>query len=149
MKKKMIPVTILSLVLILLCVKTYANYKSAVKVNVHGTSGKIECNASIDSNSYVSDNGYAAFKVTVTNYNGSKLTNVPFKYKLTVENNNSTVGNYRFDDSSFSKKLVTDYKTFGASTEESEEFLIEVKADTNVAQTVNYKVTLDCYQINE
>ena len=90
MKKKVLllflVVAIFALIGVPNITKTYSRYNKNVNVNVSTTSAKMICDATIDNpGTYISNDGWAYFKVIVKNYDTSgNITQVPIQYNLTV-----------------------------------------------------------------
>ena len=102
MKKARLLIILVVLVLALFCYtglnQTYSRYKKDIDVNVTTTSADMICDATIDNpGTYISNDGWAYFKVIVKNYDTSgNITKVPIQYNLTVSNQTGSTALYRY-----------------------------------------------------
>ena len=134
--------------------KTYSNYKRGINVNINDTTGKLVCDAELDNpGTYVSNDGWAYFKVIVKNYDTNDvITDVPVEYNLVVKNVNGSGALYRVstgsDVGTFGSTITTSNYQFTPGTKQTKEFIIEVKTEGQAAEDVDFDVDLNCYQIS-
>jgi len=147
-------VTVFALIGIPSLTKTYSRYNKQVNVNVSGTSADIKCDATIDNpGTYISDNGYAYFRIIVKNYDTNEnITTVPIQYNLTVSNQEGSTATYRYLDAAgnsneFASTFTTRNYTFQNVAQQSQVINIEVKTDSATSEDVDFTVDLNCYQM--
>ena len=137
--------------------KTYAKYKKGINVNINDTTGKLVCDATLDNpGTYVSDDGWAYFKVIVKNYNtvddNNVVTDVPVEYYLDITNANSSYALYRVTynntTGSFGSNISTTHTTFAPGVAQTHEYIVEVKTTSQSAEDVDFNVDLNCYQVS-
>lgn len=159
---KKIKIFVLSFILIafvfISCVpdKTFSRYTKNGNVNITTTSADMICDASIDNpGTYISNNGFAYFKVTIKNYNTSgDITEVPIQYNLTVSNQTDSSAVYRYLDTSgnsndFESTFTTKNYAFKIGTKQSQVINVEVKTDSTESEEVDFKVDLNCFQAHK
>ena len=134
--------------------QTFSRYKKEINVNVTTTSADMICDATIDNpGTYISNDGWAYFKVIVKNYNTSgNITKVPIQYTLTVSNQTGSTALYRYLDASgnlsnFSSIITTGNYVFQSGTQQSQSINIEVRTDSTTSEDVDFVVDLNCYQV--
>ena len=136
--------------------KTFSRYTKNGSVNITTTSADMICDATIDNpGTYISNDGWAYFKVTIKNYNTSgDITEVPIQYNLTVSNQTGSSAVYRYlDASGNSNKFESTYTTrnyaFTTGTQQSQVINVEVKTDSMTSENVDFKVDLNCFQVQK
>ena len=160
MKKARLLIILVVLVLALFCYTglnpTYSRYKKDIDVNVTTTSADMICDATIDNpGTYISNDGWAYFKVIVKNYDTSgNITKVPIQYNLTVSNQIGSTALYRYLDAagnsnSFINTFTTRNYTFTTGSQQSQVINIEVRTDSMTSEDVDFAVDLNCYQIQK
>ena len=114
------------------------------------------CDATIDNpGTYISNDGWAYFKVIVKNYDTSgNITKVPIQYNLTVSNQTGSTALYRYLDAagnsnSFINTFTTRNYTFTTGSQQSQVINIEVRTDSMTSEDVDFAVDLNCYQIQK
>lgn len=158
MKKKVLllflVVAIFALIGVPNITKTYSRYNKNVNVNVSTTSAKMICDATIDNpGTYISNDGWAYFKVIVKNYDTSgNITQVPIQYNLTVSNQAGSTALYRYLDASgnsntFSSSFTTRNYIFQPGSQQTQTINIEVRTDSMTSEDVDFNVDLNCYQV--
>ena len=150
MKKKNLVIILLALAIIFAVGKeTYAYYVSRTVVNVKSNSSNVICDAEITEvpNAEKTKLGYSEFKVIVKNHDSSNnITKEPFNYTLNIENNGTTNGVFGYNDTFNQNLEITGQMSNNTSTETG--YIIQVKANSGLQETVNYKVKLSCVQTN-
>lgn len=133
--------------------QTYSRYIKNVSVNVSTTSSDIICDATIDNpGTYISDDGWAYFKVIVKNYDtNNNITKLPVQYYLNVYNQEGYSATYRYLDelgytNEFGSNIVTKNYHFEPNTQDSHVINIEVKTSSLTSENVNFIVDLICSQ---
>ena len=160
MKKVRLLIILVVMVLALFCYyefdKTYSRYRKDIDVSVTTTSADIICDATIDNpGTYISNDGWAYFKVIVKNYDTSgNITKVPVQYNLTISNQAGSNALYRYLDAagtsnSFISTFTTGNYTFTTDSEQSQVIDIEVKTNSTISENVDFEVDLNCYQIQK
>ena len=136
--------------------KTFSRYTKNGSVNITTTSADMICDATIDNpGTYISNDGWAYFKVTIKNYNTSgDITEVPIQYNLTVSNQTGSSAVYRYLDASgnsnnFESTFTTRNYAFTTGTQQSQVINIEVKTDSMTSENVDFKVDLNCFQVQK
>ena len=135
---------------------TFSRYTKSHSVNITTTSADIICDATIDNpGTYISNDGWAYFKVIVKNYNTSgNITPLPIQYNLTVSNQSGSSAVYRYLDASgnmnnFESTFTTRNYTFTTGSRQSQIINIEVKTDSMTSEDVDFLVDLNCYQVQK
>ena len=160
MKKARLLIILVVLVLALFCYtglnQTYSRYKKDIDINVTTTSADMICDAEIDNpGTYISNDGWAYFKVIVKNYDTSgNITKVPIQYNLTVSNQTGSTALYRYLDAAgnsnnFINTFTTRNYTFTTGSQQSQVINIEVRTDSMTSEDVDFAVDLNCYQIQK
>ena len=146
MKRKYVIILLLFIaVFISLGYKTYSYYVTRFNVSVSSESANIICDAEIQPLAEKNMYGYSEFKVVVKNYNDSlNLTKEPFKYIITVENNNSSNGIFGYNNE-FPNNLSIDGTLLNNSRNQNEH-IIQVKSSNGLSENINYKVKVKCVQ---
>ena len=151
MKKKPLFFILLVFAISFIVVKeTYAYYVTNFKVNVSSTSSNVICDAVISdvTSSEKSKLGYSEFKVTIKNYDTSNNVTVePFNYTLSIVNNDNSNGEFGYNNVFNNNLQLTGQMTNDSST--NNEYIIQVKTPSGLSENVNYKVLLNCTQINQ
>lgn len=127
---------------------TYSYYIRRMKVNVTSTGSNVKCDAEIQevSNNEKSIYGYSEFKVVVKNSESNSVTGEPFSYTLTFENETGSDAIFGYNNE-FSQDLsVTGSLTNDQARTNSH--IIQVKSNSGLSETINYKVNLSCVQQN-
>lgn len=134
--------------------QTFSRYRKDINVSVTTTSADMICDATIDNpGTYISNDGWAYFKVIVKNYDTSgNITKVPIQYNLTVSNQTGSTALYRYLDASgnsnsFSSTFTTRNYVFQPGTQQSQVINIEVRTDSMTSEDVDFAVDLNCYQV--
>lgn len=150
MRKEKLIIILLALAMCTIVGKeTYAYYISNMKVNIISTSSEVICDAEITEvpNAEKTKLGYSEFKVIVKNHDSSNnITKEPFNYTLNIENNGTTNGVFGYNDTFNQNLEITGQMSNNTSTETG--YIIKVKANSGLQETVNYKVKLSCVQTN-
>lgn len=156
MKRKIMFSVFLIVIAIILLPVSYAIYSNQSQVSLVTTTGNIICNLSVDTNDAYIENNEVYFLVTVDNFkieNGkTNLTAMDIDYTLTIENNGSSVGLFRYvdDDGNTNitgeENLIITRKIGKKKT--SQQFKVFVTSDTNLKTKVDFKVKLDARQAN-
>ena len=146
-----IPLAILIVMFVGAFDKSYSNYKKKVNININDKTGNLVCDASLDNpGTYVSDDGWAYFKVTIKNFNNEKITEVPLEYNLNITSVNNSNAYYRYSidnyTSEFSPSIITNNYQLPAGTEQTKEIIVEVKTDSNNSSDIDFNVDVNCYQ---
>ena len=136
--------------------KTFSRYTKNGSVNITTTSANMICDATIDNpGTYISNDGWAYFKVIVKNYNTSgTVTQIPIQYNLTVSNRSGSNAVYRYLDASgntnnFESTFTTRNYKFTTGTQQSQSINVEVKTDSMTSENVDFKVDLNCFQVQK
>ena len=148
-KKKVILGLIITTLLTISGSKTYAYYISRTNIEVSSQSSKVICDAEIQEVPSSEKNifGYSEFKVVVKNYdNSNNVSNEPFDYILTIENNNSSNGLFGYNNQFNSQVEIND--SLSNDTQSQKNYSILVKSNDGLASDINYKVKLNCIQSN-
>ena len=158
MKKFIVSVSIIAIVIMLVTFlqdNTYSKFKKGININITDTTGKLVCDATLDNpGTYVSDDGWAYFKVIVKNYDSNDvITDVPVEYYLDIKNSNGSNALYRVttadETSIFMSPLTTSNYLFAAGEKQTNEFIIEVKTGAEDAEDVDFDVDLTCRQVSK
>lgn len=135
---------------------SYSKYKKGVNITTSTTTAELICDATLDNpGTYVSDKGFAYFKVIVKNYDTSNnITKVPMEYNLNITNQDGSDALYRYHDANsntggFLASVTTGNYLFSTSSKQSQEFIVEVRTDSTSIEEVDFSVNLSCYQIAE
>ena len=135
---------------------SYSNYRNDIDVNINSKSADLICDVEIDNpGTYISNDGWAYFKVIIKNYDESgNVTKVPMQYNLTVSNNNGSNAIYRYLDASgnsndFINTFTTRNYKFSSEEKESQVINVEVRTDSMASENVNFAIDLNCYQIEK
>lgn len=158
MKRKLILLSLVVAIFALIGVpnltKTYSRYNKNVNVSVTTTSADMICDATIDNpGTYISNDGWAYFKVIVKNYDTSgNITKVPIQYNLTVSNQTGSTALYRYLDAAgnsntFASTFTTRNYIFQPGGQQSQVINIEVRTDSMTSEDVDFAVDLNCYQV--
>ena len=132
---------------------TYSNYKRGISVNILDTTGGLVCDATLDNpGTYVSDDGWAYFIITARNYDGdNNISDVPAAYSLDITNATGSNALYRVSTGNevglFSSSVTTNTYQFVGGTQQTKDFIVEVKTEGQDAEDVNFNISLNCYQI--
>jgi len=136
--------------------KTFSRYTKNGGVNITTTSANMICDATIDNpGTYISNDGWAYFKVIVKNYNTSgTITQVPMQYNLTISNQTGSNAVYRYLDgagnsNNFEGTFTTRNYSFTTGTQQSQVINVEVKTDSMTSEDVDFKVDLNCFQVQK
>ena len=136
--------------------KTFSRYTKNGGVNITTTSANMICDATIDNpGTYISNDGWAYFKVIVKNYNTSgTITQVPMQYNLTISNQTGSNAVYRYLDgagnsNNFEGTFTTRNYSFTTGTQQSQVINVEVKTDSMTSKDVDFKVDLNCFQVQK
>ena len=136
--------------------KTFSRYTKNGGVNITTTSANMICDATIDNpGTYISNDGWAYFKVVVKNYNTSgTITQVPMQYNLTISNQTGSNAVYRYLDgagnsNNFEGTFTTRNYSFTTGTQQSQVINVEVKTDSMTSEDVDFKVDLNCFQVQK
>lgn len=136
--------------------ESYSKYKKGVNITTSTTTAELICDATLDNpGTYVSDKGFAYFKVIAKNYDSNNnITKVPIEYHLNITNQEGYEASYRYLDasgykSSFLQDQTTNDYTFSTTSKQSQEFIVEVRTDSTSIEEVDFSVNLSCYQIAE
>lgn len=133
---------------------TYSNYKRGINVNVLDTTGRLVCDAILDNpGTYVSDDGWAYFIITARNYDGNgNVSDVPIGYSLDITNATGSNALYKVstgsDVGSFASSVTTNTYQFTGGTQQTKDFIVEVKTNGQEAEDVDFNISLNCYQIS-
>lgn len=148
-RKKIIFILLIATLIIIVGKETYSYYISRFNISINSTTSEVICDAEITevSSSEKSKLGYSEFKVIVKNHDSSNnITKEPFNYTLNIENNGTTNGVFGYNNSFNENLEITGHMLNNTSTET--EYIIQVKANSGLLETVNYKVKLNCIQTN-
>ena len=131
--------------------KTYSNYKKNVNININDTTGNLVCDATLDNpGTYVSDDGWAYFRIIIKNYNSEKISEVPVEYNVNITSTNNANAYYRYsiDDytSEFASSILTNNYQLAADSQQTKEIIVEVKTDSKASDNVGFNVDVNCYQ---
>lgn len=132
---------------------TYSNYKKGINVNIFDTTGGLICDASLDNpGTYVSDDGWSYFILTVRNYdNNGTVSDVPVEYSLDITNATGSNALYRYstgsDVGTFANSVTTNRYQFTPGSMQTRDFIVEVKTNGQDAEDVDFNINLNCYQI--
>lgn len=136
--------------------KTFSRYTKNGGVNITTTSANMICDATIDNpGTYISNDGWAYFKVIVKNYNTiGTITQVPMQYNLTISNQTGSNAVYRYLDgagnsNNFEGTFTTRNYSFTTGTQQSQVINVEVKTDSMTSEDVDFKVDLNCFQVQK
>ena len=150
-----IPIVVLIVMLVnFLEDKTYSNYKKGINVNINDTTGKMVCDSTLDNpGTYVSNDGWAYFIVTVKNYDTEDVTSdVPVEYNINVTNAEGSDALYRIstgtDVGTFADDTTSQNYQFTTGSKQTREFMVEVKTTGQAAEDVDFNVDLNCYQVS-
>lgn len=134
---------------------TYSNYKKGININISDTTGGLICDATLDNpGTYVSDDGWAYFIITVKNYDADNtISDVPVAYSLDITNASGFDALYRVSTGSevglFSSSVTTNRHTFTNTSKQTRDYMVEVKTNGSSAEDVQFNVNLNCYQVAE
>lgn len=136
--------------------KTYSKYKKNINVNINTDSANLICDAEIDNpGTYISTDGWAYFKIIVKNYNTNNIiTQVPIQYNLNITNQDGSSAFYRYLDANgntgdFLSSITTRNYSFTPGSKQSQVINIEVKTNSMISEDVDFKVDLNCYQVEK
>ena len=148
MKKGIIIATLLIVATVFIANKTYSYYIRRMKVNVSSTSSNIKCDAEIQAvdNNEKSIYGYSEFKVVVKNSENSEVTGEPFDYTLTFENETGSDAIFGYNNDFSSNLSITG--SLANDEARTNSHIIQVKSNSGLSETINYKVNLSCVQHN-
>ena len=129
----------------------YSKYKKDVSININDTTGKLVCDATLDNDdTYLSDAGYAYFKVIVKNFDTEKTSQVPVEFNLNITNDTGSNAMYRYsiDDytSGFASSIITSNYQMAAGSQQTAEYIVEVKTEQNESSDVDFNIEVNCYQ---
>ena len=148
MKKGIIIAALLIVATLFIANKTYSYYFRRMNVNVSSTSSDIKCDAEIQT--VASDEksiyGYSEFKVVVKNTESNEVTGEPFTYTLTFENETGSDAIFGYNNEFSSDLSVTG--SLANDQARSNSHIIQVKSNSGLSETINYKVNLSCVQQN-
>ena len=134
---------------------SYSRYTKDVNVNIEDTTGKLICNLEVDDTIYISNKGYAYFKVTIKNYDENEnITNTDIKYQLEIKNKEgaTVTGSYRWlDQYGYSNDVFEEVATtreyeFTKNGKETHLINVEVKTEQDKSEKVDYELNLTCTQ---
>lgn len=148
MKKGIIIAALLIVATLFIANKTYSYYIRRMKVNVSSTGSNIKCDAEIQAvdNNEKSIYGYSEFKVVVKNTESNEVTGEPFTYTLTFENETGSDAIFGYNNEFSSDLSVTG--SLANDQARSNSHIIQVKSNSGLSETINYKVNLSCVQQN-
>ena len=127
---------------------TYSYYINIKNVTVTSNASNIKCDAEIVevSSSEKSIYGYSEFKVVVKNYDEyDNVTGENFDYTLTIENDNGSSALFGYNNDNFQSSLTFNGSMTNASSTNNN-YIIQVKSTSGLAENVNYKISLSCMQ---
>ena len=146
-------VVIVITIVIFLQNKTYSKYKKGININIQDKTGSLVCDASLDNpGTYVSDDGWAYFIVTVKNYDSDdKVSEVPVEYNINVKNATGSNATYRYstdgsETSNFSDNLITNNYNFTTNSKQTRDIIVEVKTSSTYSEDIDFDIDVNCYQ---
>lgn len=165
MKKKLIIFLLLIVIVSTSSYITYSYIRSNTKISITSEPTKFICEYDVKTNPLKSKYGYSEILVTVKNYkiidkNGKEetvLSEVPFKYDINVYNSeykdldntieNDVIGQFGYNHNFTSNLTIKDKIVSTSKTDKVHK--IQIKTNSNISEQVNYKVKVDCIQLNE
>lgn len=156
MKKPKILILIFSILLFFLILKESYAYFGATNQSISQlmTTGEIIYDVIVDTNPNYIENNIAYFRVKVTNTKQEKTTTIPFKYKLTLQNEENSNGIFYYIDSEgntssesgeYLNTITSQEYTFDTN-EETREFKVYVKVPSGLKENVDFKIGIESKQ---
>ena len=149
MKKRLLIIAVLFIGVAVFAInKTYSYYYRRMGVNVASTSSNIKCDAEIQTvaSNEKSIYGYSEFKVVVKNTEDNNVTGEPFNYVLTFENETGSDAIFGYNNEFSSDLSITG--SLSNDQARTNSHIIQVKSNSGLSETINYKVNLSCTQQN-
>jgi hypothetical protein len=156
MKKLKILILIITIPLFFLILKESYAYFGATNQSISQlmTTGEIIYDVIVDTNPNYIENNIAYFRVKVTNTKQEKTTTIPFKYKLTLQNEENSNGIFYYIDSEgntssesgeYLNTITSQEYTFDTN-EETREFKVYVKVPSGLKENVDFKIGIESKQ---
>ena len=157
MKKLKFLILIITIPLFFLILKESYAYFNATNQSISQlmATGEIIYDVIVDTNPNYIENNITYFRVKVTNTKQEKTTTIPFKYKLTLQNEENSIGIFYYIDSEgntssesgeYLNTITSQEYTFGTA-KETREFKVYVKVPSGLKENVNFKIDINSKQI--
>lgn len=147
-KKRIILLALIIFAMAIITKETYSYYIRNINVVASSTGSNIICDAIISevTNNEKSIFGYSEFKVTVKNNKDNELSQNPFDYVITFENETGSDAIFGYNNEFDSDLSINGSLNNTANADDS--YIIQVKSNNGLSESINYKVNVNCTQKN-